>query len=733
MSGKADGAKTLLLTLSILLVIGVGYLYRSWFSGQVMPPPDRMQGETTQAYRYARMVAEGDGIPDTDAMVMHPDGFDTGQNSILEEYLAGWLYRLADGDFDSFMTVFCRLLPLLCIPGLMLWMTSTGMPRTQALIAASLYAVLLPALLRARGESLYRETFALPVMVFCAWTMESALGGKPNRIHHSVAAGLLLFIALAAWKVTAFVSALVLLYLLVRTVRRGDVPFSLALSLSSAQIVASLILPHMRHDVAILSPATIMAVALLASRFAESYWLLAAASVASVLSLLFAGGSAGHVGAVMLAKLRFLFSHPKDPTMLSQDARLFWVSGYRTPSPGQMAWLFLPLAAMACLGAKRFYRRRKGTLMIWFVSASLVGYLVFERLAVLLALGLLPVAGELLHKRWRYLPLLAVLALQSAFAPDIAGALSGLGAEVGSPGSLLTDRELDDLLLWLRSETEPDEAVLCFWHLSGLVSAYAERPVATHTFFENASNRESIVTFARRMFQPPDSLMRMMDDKRCSYVIYQADFLLDRSPEGLLYLAGLTEVPRDCSALSMHYAPERLDSLSLVFQGPSLRVFGTSNAAARRCQGRRVLFDPRYHELFYDYHRAMAAVRDPAGTYHYLASTGRRTGDPDMLSAALLLMVNGGAPVDHAMAVLQEVVALHLRGEYDIDCLREDFLAYLENYGPDTPARLDLARLLAAAGRTSEAVDQYRVVIRARPYDDNLRAEMEALLEGEPE
>ncbi|MBD3369849.1 hypothetical protein GF402_05740 [Candidatus Fermentibacteria bacterium] len=733
MSGKADGAKTLLLTASILLVIGAGYLYRSWFAAQVMPPPTRMQGETTQAYRYARMVAEGETIPDIDPLVMHPRGFPTGQNSILEEYLAGWIHRLVGGDFDTFLTAFCRLLPLLCIPGLMLWMVSTGMPRTQALMTASLYAVLLPALLRTRGESLYRETFALPVMVFAAWSMESALGKSSRKTFYAAAAGALLFVALAAWKVTSFVSALVFLYLLVRSVRRGDVPVPLALSLSGAQIVASLSLQHMRHDGAITSPASILAVALVIGCFVRSYWLVAGASAASVLSLLAFGGSAGHVGAVMLSKIRFLFSHPQDPTMLSPDARLFWVSGYQTPTPGQMAWLFLPLAAAACIAARRFYQRRKGTLMIWFVAASLGGYLVFERLAVLLALGLLPVAGELLDRKWRFVPLLAVLVLQSAFAPRLAGALSELGAEVGSRGTLLTDRELDDLVLWFGRDTEPDEAVLCFWHLSGLVSAYAERPVVTHTFFENETNRENVITFAEQMFQPPDSLLSYMDRKRSRYVIYQADFLLDRTSEGLLYLAGLTEVPRGCAAMSMHYAPDRLDSLELVFEGPSLRVFGRRTASAQPTRARHVLFQPRYHDLFYDYSRALAAVRDPRATYHSLASSGRRGSDPDMLSASLLLMVNNDAPADHAVAVLQEVVALHLRGEYDIDYLRDDFLSYLEAYGPDVPARLDLARLLAVAGRRREAAEQYREVLRARPSDDEVRAELDALLEDGPE
>jgi len=320
----------------IILIMFAAFIFRSWFASDILPPPGRMQGETTQAYRYSRMISKGEPIPSTDIMVMHPEGMNTGENSIFEEYIAGGLHALTGGDFNAFMRFFSIFFPLLAIPGLILWMRRGGIPSRSALLGGAAYGILLPALLRTRGESLYRETVALPLIVWMGWAVESALA--TGKKFHVITSALLLFFSLAAWKVTGFMSAFLFFYLLHRSCRRKDVPPFLAGMLAATQILASILLSHMRHDSAILSPATVLAFFLLLSIFFKKSYIPWAGLLLALAAGLTGSSSTGHLGAVIMAKFRFFFSHPADPSLLNPDARLFWVSGYTSPAPGSAVW-----------------------------------------------------------------------------------------------------------------------------------------------------------------------------------------------------------------------------------------------------------------------------------------------------------------------------------------------------------------------------------------------------------
>jgi len=726
-------AGSLAATALIIAAIAAGFFFRAWFGTEVLPSPLRMQGETTQAYRYVSMISDGGSVPSIDTLVMHPDGMDTSENSIFEEYLAGTLHRITGGELDGFLRLFCLLFPLLTIPALYLWMRSTGIDLVPAIASSSLYAFLLPALLRTRGESFYRETVALPMLIFLGWLVDASLKptGNRRRLLLPISAGILLFLSLAAWKVSAYMSLFLFLYLIWRDRSQGRaVPAALKISLAAAQIAASVLLTHMRHDSAYISPATVLAAVLAASVFfRRRSWIPWAATAVAAAAILIGSGSTGHVGAVVLAKVRFLFTHPSDPTLLSEDARLFWVSGYTSPGAFQILFLFgIPFLA-ALLGIRTYMREQAGTLLFWFLPVSLAGYLFFDRLHVLLAVALVPVIASTLHRaRWMAILASAVLIAQSVFPGAIAGGLSEVGLGARNDASLLSETELDSMLLWFGRETDPDEASLSFWHLSGLISAYAERPVVTHTFFENEDNRRTIVQFAEKIFQPEDSLLAFMDAKECEYVVYQADFLLDRSYAGLLYLAGLTEVPEGSAAMLMHWSPDSLDSLQLVFQGPSLRIFSRSEIMPVQLD-RQFLFEERYSgfsgEGLYD--EARLVLGDPLAAAGAMADAGVELEDPDMLSAALLIALCWQGPAEVTGQMLNDLIQMYIQGIYELDGLAED-ISSMQYYQSSVPElHLLLARLYASEGRYIEAEDEYMRVIELDPGSQEARDELQLL------
>lgn len=698
-------------TATLFLVMAAALAFRAYFSLSIMPPPNLMQGEATQAYRYSEMVSRGEGIPRIDTMAMHPGGFPTGQNSIFEEYIAGWLHRIAGGDFNAFMRLFCLAFPLLALPGIYLWARAAGFPGRTALAAAALYGILLPALLRARGESLYRETVALPIIVFLGWALERSMRAGSRRILPAAASGVLLFAALASWKVAGFLAVFIFGYLLFsRSVPRDPV---LILPPALAQIAASLLLTHMRHDTAILSPASILAFfavmsCLVPERIRKPLpWAGALAAAATALLL---PGEGGHVTAVALAKIRFLFRHPADPLLLSPDARLFWVGGYTSPTPGEFIWLFGPLLTAVLPAMPRFLRQARGRLIVPFLFVAAAGYLFFDRLHVFLAVAIaMPMA---LWARGRLLPAVFLMAAaHSVFAPSLGHFLSESGFSFRPGASLLTDGEVRDYLQWVGESSDPDGAFLAYWHLSGLTSAYGERPTVLHTFFENRRNRENIIGFSAALFKTPDELIAFMEERDARYLVYQADFLLDRSWQGAAYLGGTTSPGDSSAAFLMHYAPGSIERLALVWQGVSIRVFELDGVAVDAPPN--PLFNPRYRP-FFDYGTALASVSDPVGTALELGSSGLARHDPDAVSAALLMLSGNPAdvPSEASIGLLQFLVEAHLAGFYDILCLEGDFEAYLSAWGPDREIRLDLVRLLERAGLRDRALEHYGLAFR---------------------
>ncbi len=730
--------RNILVVSALISAVTAGFLFRSWFAREIMPPSRRMQTETTQSYRYAKMISEDGCIPRQDTLVMHPEGMITSENSIFEEYIAGGIHRITGGDFDYFIGIFSLLFPLLTIPFLYLWMRAADYTITSALAGSALYAFIFPALLRARGESFYRETVALPLLVSLAWLIERAVSdgkrdgsGSRNTLITSISAGFILLIALAAWKVSAFITFFLFLYLYWRNYRRGDIPLALRISLAAAQLLAALLLSHMRHDGALISPSSVMAVLMVLKR-PKMIWIPVAGTLLALLSTIAGPGSTGHVSAVIIAKIRFLFSHPSNPQLLSDDARLFWVPGYTSPTPAQFLLLFgIPIAA-ALPGLRQFFSEKKGKLIFWFLFLSLASYLFFDRLLVLFAIALIPVISLSLRKTWFIIPALSLIFLQSVFPGHVSEIISRTGLQYRNPSSLLNDTELDSFLQWVQRETDSDEAILSFWHISGLLSAYAERPVVTHTFFENSDNRATILRFAKVIFMPEDSLISFMLEKECSLVVYQADFLLDESFSGLLYLAGIQEIPDHSVALKMHYSPELLSNLVPVFQGPSLRVFRIGMESIETLP-RQFLFEERYRNYYDGYDTARDLMSDQRASSGILADRAIESSDPEMLSGAFLLGITGGGPQDVLEQMLNDLIQLYIQGYYSLDHLAEDIETFIYWFGSRNDLRLLLARLYTSEGLLMKAEVEYQLILEEDPGNSQVSAELQLITDRGPE
>ena len=104
----------LILILALILVYFVGvYLRVNSFNLRGHSHGQLFSMESAQHARHAKMVSEKIPIPTQERHLQHPDGYNIHQDTIVEEYLAGWAYRILPFkrvSFDAFLHYFVPLL-----------------------------------------------------------------------------------------------------------------------------------------------------------------------------------------------------------------------------------------------------------------------------------------------------------------------------------------------------------------------------------------------------------------------------------------------------------------------------------------------------------------------------------------------------------------------------------------------------------------------------------------------
>ena len=164
--------------------------------------------ESALLYRYARIAAQGQSIPEIDYMAQHPEGLPVWRNiSVGVELVMGCIYRcLPEGkpDFHSFARYFTPFFFCLGVVGIYLVTSHILKDKFSGLTASLFYAVCLPAVIRSTGQEISKENFALPLIIFHIWFFLKACDRQQRSkfLINSLTGGLILITALIWWEGT---------------------------------------------------------------------------------------------------------------------------------------------------------------------------------------------------------------------------------------------------------------------------------------------------------------------------------------------------------------------------------------------------------------------------------------------------------------------------------------------------------------------------------------------------
>jgi hypothetical protein len=584
--------------LVLLGIIGLSGYYQARLIGKMSrvdldEPYGLFYTEAAFHYRYFEMVSRGEGIPEVDTAIQHPEGFRpfTYETPVMEQVL-GRLHRslfssVPPHRFVAAFAILCSapLVMLAFAGGRVLWGS------VAAGYLAALFAAFSQATFSRSVTGLFlREMFALPFVFasFVGWLY--CLRKDDARVGALGAAAMT--VALASWHVThiymsVFMAGVALLYLLARG---RQLPVRAFAVLTVFLVAASVLLPVLRAKCYIVSPPLMLAGGLwLCRRFLPfderrrplllSAGVLAACVLVGV-AVQRALGVDTHVIDLMWGKLRFWGELPEDSRRLSFEAKSMWTGPFLSPSSRDVLYYFWGLNVLAPLAvgtvAWRAWRRQAASAELVAAGFAVVFYALF----------LLTVRLNVFAVFFMVLPLGALLLLPRG---GVRTAVYAFGAaallfhnyflyhhkiEPARPPLDATNEVLD----YLRRSTPKDAVILAGYEMGPSIALYAERPVSLHSKFESKLLRDKVEAFYHALYGSEDELHAFARRHGARYLVYQVYMALLLEKGGAAYTADALPLSTANAPFRLHFQPETLNHFSLCFQNAMFRVFRIDDA-----------------------------------------------------------------------------------------------------------------------------------------------------------
>ena len=395
----------------IILYIAASLLKVHFFKiERYLSPGEGAQPFWTEAaiqYRYAKMVAEGEPIPELDRKLQYPEGIKPFSHlTIGMELVSGRLYRLLGLKipFHIFIVYFVSFFSSLSIFSVALLSYQIWKNKFSCLISTFFYAFAIPAFFRTIGF-FGREDFAMPFLFFGTFLFLKALDTEKDKKAKIIAftSGVILALGISFWHVGRFylsIFSIGILLFYILNIQSASSPVALLKFLLLPLLFFSIIIPVSRVNLLILSPGMIIIYAILLTdifckKKTKPLKNIAVLSTAALLVFLasfitYKIGEYSHVHSLIIDKIRFLGRKPSDPGMISYATRSMWIEAFLSTDPRilfhSFLLLFIPAIGSLSECISRFRKKiitKEIIFILYFTGMYLFLYLLFRGLSVL--------------------------------------------------------------------------------------------------------------------------------------------------------------------------------------------------------------------------------------------------------------------------------------------------------------------------------------------------------------
>jgi hypothetical protein len=603
-------------------------------------PEGYYPAEAAMQYRWAERLARGEILPTVELRAQYPEGLRFDRDiTLFMERTASWLYRLFFARLSQFFeysvwfVAFASVLPVIAA---YLWARSLGARSFPAFCGAAVLAVH-PLSVERVVRNFGHENFALALLMTAVFLVCSSLNdrklGSPTQAGSSRPYLAIILAAGAQW--LAFLTWHMVRPIFALTTGAFVLSFLIgAYSLRHARLVAlwlalvmpaSLVLPVLKvrsywfDPVVVLALSFVLAVyALKSTRFARlavvggcllsCAWAMARAK----------GYDDSHVLALIVEKLRHALVKPRDPMLLSSEARLMWIEAFHSPRLDQVLLHVAPLMlVLVSLGIPALMRlrvlfRRSVAFRVFtvFLVCWFGCFVLIHRLHVLAFFGLAilyAIVTDFSLKRTRRPWIVRLVAAgfplfllwQTATSPTGNAFQRLVYSFTPRPAPAYTPwfSDLRELFHWIRMHTSREDVIGAWFGLSSQIYAWCDRPVVVQSKFENPTIRPKCMELANALYGAPAELEAFCRKYRVRYFVYEATMLLESGTDSLRYVAGQRSVATTSTVARMHLSPYELEEFELVYQNNSFRVFRF--LGGEKFTNPAIPWEPMYERSYY--------------------------------------------------------------------------------------------------------------------------------------
>lgn len=539
-------------------------------------------------------VVKGEDLTGIDQRAQFPEGLNLGKDITMGMPLViGTAYNWVSPEMplDIFVAWFQIFFSSLTVIAIYLLAKSLYGSTYIAFLTAILYSVSTAAIARTAGGYLY-EDFSLPFLMFGFFAFIQSL--NKDRAWWMIIPAVLFGIALNSWHFSQF---LLLSFALVlaasefrtRTLERNKEGI---LVFSATLLLICLASPLLRADGIFAAPMISLFLALalyswldgrpLSIRLGAPLFLLVLMAIAySQLGY----EDESHVFKILLEKLRFGLHKPADPNLLSFETRTLWIEDDNSPNLYALVLLSSFFLVSGIFGAIRLLMRPQPIHV--FTGLMTLGltalYFMARRMVTVDVIFLALSTGALLtfSKRAFKIAATALLICCGIFEACKSWPLNDGGeieqwANSLSPAAepnLATQGDHLDIVAWVKANTFENDPILAPIGLSSVILLRTHRPIILHSKFESLALREKYMRYLKDVFGREEDFFKFFKDTGAKYFILEAKAALFNGPDSYRYMSGKLDLDQNSAVFKMHFRPETLSHLELIYQNPTYRVF----------------------------------------------------------------------------------------------------------------------------------------------------------------
>ncbi|MBN1232576.1 MAG: hypothetical protein JXA60_04400 [Candidatus Coatesbacteria bacterium] len=547
--------------------------------------------ESAIQYYYAKQISEGKKLDEIDKKAQFPEGFPVAESLTLGiEYITGLSYRLMGLGYLPFHRF---LLFMICIYSslsvfVFFYCCKTVYSSYPLSMLLTIFYIVFPPVYQRTIGNFLKEDLAIPFLFL--WFLGQLLSSRNLRLSLIFSiiglSGALLF-----WHVSPFFIYIALTVYLVKYVieENKDIVFKMSILHFIIIIFISIISkPNMKAELYLspvvfafgLIPLTLILNRKIIRKNSRFFYISSAfliLLISFVLSKMTRSNpeTYSHVIEFLLAKIRHLGSKPSDPSLLSFNARLLWLTPFIAPSLKNLIVFWTIPVASFFLGLRYLLKNYDYNIKIWLFIPALIcfaGFITISRLAPLSAFLLVLIIGNLIlaYPAYRKI-ILSVLLIVFSFNLF---AFFKLNLEKPAEhGLYMQNDDITDVINFFKENTEENEAILGRFSTSASFLAYADKSIVLQPKFENRIIKSKVMEYYKAFFEPEEVMFSLCSKNGIKYIVYEANMLLSSDENSFRYLCNGLNIPRNSLIRYFHFNPSGLRHFRLIYENFFFRIF----------------------------------------------------------------------------------------------------------------------------------------------------------------